>query len=266
MTQTPAPGWTALVLAGERPDDDPVGRPFGPGPKALVTVGGRAMVTWVTGVLLSTPGVERVVVLAQDTDALAGALPPGCEVALSGSGIAESVAAVAGTAAAPWPVLVTTADHPLLTSATVQQFLARADGAAVAVGFVARRTVLARHPTTRRTWLRMADGGWTGANLFAVGGPDARPALDHWAGVERDRKRAWRLLLTFGPTLATLALARRLTLAEALRRAGQRLGLTARAVPLDYPDAAIDVDRPADRRLAELILWAREELFHVKHP
>lgn len=259
MTDTPSPGWTAIVLAGERPADDPVGRPLGPGPKALVEVGGRPMVTRVAETLLAVPGVSRVVVLAQDTEALFRALPAGCEVAESGAGIAASVKAVAGTEIAPWPVLVTTADHPLLRSATGARFLGAAEGADVAVGFVSRFAVLARHPTTRRTWLRMADGGWTGANLFALTGPAARPALDHWAAVERDRKRAWWLLLTFGPALAALALARRLTLAEGVERAGLRLGVVARAVPLGDPDAAIDVDRPADLRLAELILWARGE-------
>ncbi len=257
---TPAHRWTAIVLAGERPGDDPVGRPFGPGPKALVAVGGRPMVARVVDTLLACPRVARVVVLAQDVARLAPALPPtGVTLRESGAGIAASVRTVAGGGDAPWPVLVTTADHPLLTPATVAEFLAGVGGAEVAVGLVARATVLARHPTTRRTWLPMADGGWTGANLFALTGPAARPALDHWAGVERDRKRAWRLALTFGPGLAARVLARRLALGEAVAAAGGRLGVRAVAVPLSDPDAAIDVDRPADRRLAELILWARDD-------
>lgn len=252
--------WTALVLAGERPGDDPVGRPFGSGPKALVEVGGRPMVARVVDALRATPEVRSVVVLAQDTLVLADALPiEGVRLATSGAGIARSVSRIAGSAEAPWPVLVTTADHPLLTPATIAEFLAEVGDADVAVGFVSRTRVLARYPTTRRTWLRMRDDGWTGANLFALTGPRAMAALDHWAGVERDRKRAWRLIATFGPGLAVRALARTLTLLEALERAGTRLGVRARAVALTNPDAAIDVDRPADRRLAELILWARDE-------
>ena len=257
---TPPSDWTAIVLAGERPGGDPVGRPFGPGPKALVTVGGQPMVARVVETLLATPQVRSIVVLAQETGALSDALPAeGVRLVTSGAGIAASVARIAGSADAPWPVLVTTADHPLLTPATVAEFLSGVGDADVAVGFVSRTRVLARHPTTRRTWLRMRDDGWTGANLFALTGPRAGPALHHWAGVERDRKRAWRLIATFGPWLAARALGRTLTLSEALARAGERLGLTARAVALSDPDAAIDVDRPADRRLAELILWARGE-------
>lgn len=252
-------GWTAIVLAGERPGNDPMGRPFGPGPKALVEVGGRPMVSRVCETLLACSAIARVVVLAQDEAALASAFPDGCVVRPSGMGIASSVAAVAGGNDAPWPVLVTTADHPLLTPATVAEFLDGVGGADVAVGFVDRSRVLARHPTTRRTWLRMSDGGWTGANLFALTGPAARPALGHWAAVERDRKRAAALIASFGLWLAVSTLTRRLTLAQAIGRAGERLGLRAAAVALSDPDMAVDVDRPADRRLAELILWARED-------
>lgn len=252
--------WTALVLAGERPVDDAVGRPLGPGPKALVSVGGRSMVARVVETLCATPRVGSVVVLAQDTGALADALPSGrVRLATSGTGIARSVADVAGSEQAPWPVLVTTADHPLLTPATVTEFLDGVGDSDVAVGFVSRSRVIARYPTTRRTWLPMRDDGWTGANLFALTGPRAQPALDHWTGVERDRKRAWRLIATFGPWLALRVLARTMPLSTALERAGARLGLVARAVALSDPDAAIDVDRPADRRLAELILVGRGE-------
>ena len=255
---TDDPRWTAIVLAGERPADDAVGRPFGPGPKALLPVGGQPMAARVVDSLRACPAIARVVVLAQDTAPLAAALAGrGVTLVESGVGIAGSVRAVAGGSAAPWPVLVTTADHPLLTPATVAEFLAGAGRADVAVGLVARATVLRRFPTTRRTWLPMRDGGWTGANLFALRSPAARPALDHWAGVERDRKRAWRLALTFGPRLAAAVLARRLDLADAVATAGERLGLRAVAVPLSDPDAAVDVDRPGDRRLAELVLWAR---------
>lgn len=250
--------WTALVLAGERPGDDPVGRPFGTSPKPLITVAGRPMVARVVDTLLRSPEVARVVVLAHDVAVIAAVLPAGVRVLTSGPGIAASVRGVAGSADAPWPVLVTTADHPLLTPASVAEFVAGGGEADLAVGFASRARVLARHPTTRRTWLRMRDGGWTGANLFALTGPGATPALDHWEGVERDRKRAWRLIATFGPALAVRALARRLTLAEALATAGRRLGVRAVAVPLSDPDIAIDVDRPADLRLAELALWARE--------
>ena len=259
MTDSSSAGWTALVLAGERPSGDPVGRPFGSGPKALVELGGQPMVARVVKTLLACPRIARVAVLSQAGLGVDAALPAGVSWVESGAGIAASVAAAAGGPDAPWPVLVTTADHPLLTPATVAEFLAGAVGAQVGIGIVSRGTVLSRLPVTRRTWLRFRDGGWTGANLFALSGPAARPALDAWALVERDRKSAARLVTRFGPALALAALTRTIPIGEAVARAGERMGLVARAVALSDAGAAIDVDRPEDRRLAELILWARED-------
>ena len=258
------PMWTALLLAGQRPGVDALAAAFGEERKALVRVGGEPMLSRVARTLLDCPEVARVVVLAQDAGALFAA--PGCEWlaseprvtgAASGGGIATSVAAVAGTAAAPWPVLVTTADHPLLTPAMVAAFVAGAGAADVAFGVVERRVVLAAHPDNRRTWLKFRGGAWSGANLFALRGAAAAPALALWSGVEKDRKSGWRLIWQLGPGLLAGAALRLLSLEAAVARLGHRLGLVARAVPLTFAEAAIDVDKPSDHALAEAILKAR---------
>lgn len=255
--------WTAILLAGQRPGTDPLATHFGVEWKACVPVAGETMLSRVARTLLAVPAVARVVVLAQNPPALlAGdaawlAREPRVAVAFSRGGIAASIADVAGSAAAPWPVLVTTADHPLLTPAIVEEFLAGVGAADVAVGVVERRTLLAAYPDNRRTWLRFADGAWTGANLFALTGPAAQPALATWSAVERDRKKAFKLVLHFGPLLALRALTRTVTLAAAMARAGQRLGLVAKPVALSAAEAGIDVDKPADHALAQRILLDR---------
>lgn len=252
--------WTAILLAGQRPGTDPLASAFGQTWKALVPVAGEAMLSRVARTLLAAPLIARVVILAQEPAALlvgdCAWLADEARVSTSRStaGIAASVAQVAGTAAAPWPVLVTTADHPLLTVAMVEALIAGAGDADVAVGVVARRVLLAAYPGNRRTWLRFADGGWTGANLFALSGEPARHALLAWSEVERDRKKALRLIWHFGPWLALRALTRTITLGGAMRTAGRRLGFDARPVALPYAEAGIDVDKPSDHALAEEIL------------
>ncbi len=256
--------WTALLLAGQRPGPDALAQAFGVELKALIEVDGAPMLARVAATLLACPEIARVVVLAQDPAALTGtartawlAGEPRVTFTASGTGIAASVAAVAGSAVAPWPVLVTTADHPLLTPAMVAVFLAGAGMADVAFGVVERRVVLTAHPDNRRTWLRFRGGAWSGANLFALQGDKARAALDLWAGVERDRKSGWRLIGQLGPGLLVGAALRLLSLDAAVARLGRRLGLTARAVALPFAEAAIDVDKVADHALATAILRAR---------
>jgi GTP:adenosylcobinamide-phosphate guanylyltransferase len=251
--------WTAIVLAGQRPGPDRLAAAFGERWKALVRVGGEPMVTRVIRTLSGTPGIARIIVLGQEPEALQSAVDAGGAAALiaSKSGISESILAVAGTSAAPWPVLVTTADHPLLTPDFVSAFLADSGGADLAVGMVEKQVMLAAYPDNKRTWLKFRDGHWSGANLFALNGPAARGALRLWAEAEKDRKKAWKLFLHFGPWLAFRALTRTIGLNHALVLAGRRLQLTAKIVPLADAEAAIDVDKVSDHAQAEAILAIR---------
>jgi GTP:adenosylcobinamide-phosphate guanylyltransferase len=251
--------WTAIVLAGQRPGRDALASHFGETYKALVNVGGEAMVTRVVRTLSRVPGIGRIVVLAQDPVALQAAVVAGGDAAIlaSSSGISESIRRIAGTSDAPWPVLITTADHPLLTPEMVSAFVADSGGCDLAIAMVERSVMRAAYPDNQRTWLRFGDGSWSGANLFALNSAATAAALDLWAQAEKDRKKAWRLFLHFGPWLALRALTRTIGLGEALRQAGKRLGLTARLVPMADADAAIDVDKVSDHAQAEQILAAR---------
>ncbi len=255
--------WTAVLLAGQRPGVDPLAEAFGERWKAKVRVGGESMLSRVARTLLAAPSIGRILVLAQEPEALFTgdcawlADEPRISTAASAAGIATSIAVVAGSVAAPWPVLVATADHPLLTAAMVEEVIAGVGPADVAVGVVGRRALLAAYPDNRRTWLRFRGEAWTGCNLFALRTPAAAHALAAWSGVERDRKKALKLVWHFGPALALRALTRTVTLAGAMQTAGKRLGFAARPVALSQPEAGIDVDKPSDHALAERILAAR---------
>lgn len=258
--------WTAIILAGQRPGENDFGAAHGVAAKALIPVGGIPMLGRVTRTLLTTPAIGRIVVLAQAPEALLTgtlewmAAEPRIVCARSHGGISTSILGVAGEANAPWPVLVVTADHALLTPAIVAQFIARSGGADAAVGVVERRVIELAYPETRRTWLRFRGGAYSGANLFALSNARARQALAIWAEVERDRKNAAKLLTRFGPWLAIRALTRTITLDAALAEVGHRAGLSVKAVRLDAAEAAIDVDKQADLDLAEQILAGRRAI------
>jgi CTP:molybdopterin cytidylyltransferase MocA len=256
-------GWTAILLAGQRPGIDPLAQAFGQQWKALIRVDGEAMLSRVARTLLASPSIARILVVAQQPEALLVddcawlADEPRIATAVSVSGIAVSVAALAGTVQAPWPVLVTTADHPLLTPDMVEAVIAGLGDADIGVGVVSSRTLLAAYPDNRRTWLKFSGGHWTGANLFALASEKARRPLLAWSEVERDRKKALKLIWHFGPWLAVRAATRTITLAAALAKAGARLGAAVKPVDLPFAEAGIDVDKPSDHELAEQILRAR---------
>ena len=255
--------WTAIVMAGERAGGDPLARHFGVAAKALVPVAGEAMIGRVVRTLLAAPSVGRVVILAQSPRRLAEgaqawiAADPRVALRESAAGLADGIDAVAGGEDAPFPILVTTADHPLLTVTMVEHFLHAAAGADVAFGAVERRVMAAAYPDNRRTWQRFRGGAYTGANLFALTGERSRGALDLYRRVEADRKRPLKLLRHFGLGLALRVATRTILLQDALDRVGRRTGLSIRLIEMPQAEAGIDVDKPSDHEEVEAILGRR---------
>ena len=250
--------WTAIVLAGSRPGVDPLASHFGKKRKAMVKVAGRPMLAHVVDTLKDSPSIGRIVVLTRRVTKTAAKLPEEAQVVKTGNGISASIIAAIEAEDAAFPILVTTADHVLLTGAMVEEFLAKAKGD-LSVAMVERSIYDRRFRGQKRTWLKLADGAWSGANLFALANPKVLPALRLWQKAEQDRKKARALFRHFGPVLALRALTRTIGLGEALQKAGRRLGLEAHLVAMSDPVAAIDVDKPADHRLAERIFAEREK-------
>lgn len=252
-------GWTALILAGQRPGVDPLAAAFGETFKALVPVGGRPMVARVVETVLNMSSVSKVVILCQEPEIIRAVLPdhPKLSYVESQSGISQSILSVAGTEAAPWPLFVTTADHPLLTPEMITHFLEASDDTDVAVGMVERATILAAYPDNKRTWIKLRGGAWSGANLFALSNEAARKALTLWVSAEKDRKQLFKLFWHFGPLIALRAITRTISLQDGIAALGRRLGLSARAVPLPFAEAAIDVDKLSDHEQVEKILATR---------
>jgi GTP:adenosylcobinamide-phosphate guanylyltransferase len=259
-------GIHAILLAGSRPERDRLAEAFGVPVKALVPIMGEPAVSRVARTLVDHPRIARLTILAQDprqlfsypgAEWLAGA--PAIHFEQAGSSVSETLAAALERHPADYPFLVTTADHALLDGRMIDLFLDGAAGADVAVALVERATLLASYPTSRRTWLKFRGGAYSGANLFLFGSPRALKALAVWRRIEAQRKRARAVVGAFGPLILAGIALRILSLHQALRWAGSRLGVTARAVELPIAEACIDVDTPSDHALVEKILAGGEQ-------
>jgi GTP:adenosylcobinamide-phosphate guanylyltransferase len=251
--------WSALLLAGSRPGRDAFAQSHGTDLKALIPVGGVAMVARPVAALLASPEVARVRVLAQQAERIAAVLPNDHRLSVepSGATIAATLDAILADPATIFPLLVTTADHALLSPAMIADFCGQAEGADLAIGLVEQSALMRRLPSSRRTWLRFRGGAYSGANLFAFGSRDAAKAVALWRSVEQDRKKGWRMIAALGPAVLLGAVLRMRTLRQTLDSLSRRLQLTIRAVELNDPLAAVDVDKPADHALVTAILEGR---------
>ncbi|WP_162888166.1 NTP transferase domain-containing protein [Sphingomonas mesophila] len=250
--------FTALLLAGERPGGDPFAKSQGVAAKALIAIGGAPMIVHPLAALTGSRRIEQVLVLTQRPERIAPVLEANPKWALlpSKGTIAETLLALGEGGDVQWPMLVTTADHALLTTAMVDQFASQAEGADLALAVVTRSAFRSRFPDNRRTWIGFRGGRYTGANLFALGSPKALAAVRLWRGIEQDRKKGWRLLLALGwPGL--LGLLRLRTLDQTLAAVARKFGMTATVVRMNDPRAAIDVDKAADLALAERLMARR---------
>ncbi|WP_296598556.1 nucleotidyltransferase family protein [Phenylobacterium sp.] len=245
-------GFSALVLAGSRGGEDPVAAYGGAAHKALIRLGGETLLARVVGALRAAGG-GRVAVISSHAEVRAEAMRLGAEVLDEAAG--PSLSVKAGAEALGTPLVVTTADHALLQPEWVTRFLADTpEGADVTVLVAARATVEAAAPETKRTWLKLADGDWSGCNLFYLANDRALSVIDLWRRVEAERKRPWKMAQILGPAMLLRYLLRRLSLADAARRLGVLAGVRAAIVPTPYGLASVDVDKPADLDLVRSLV------------
>jgi GTP:adenosylcobinamide-phosphate guanylyltransferase len=250
-----AHGLTALVLAGTRPGGDPLAQAAGVSHKALIPVGGTAMLQRVLLALAAVPAVSRIVVVIDRPEVLSAL--PGCSkpvtVLPAAAGPSASVAHAITMEGAP--LLVTTADHALLQPQWIEEFLAadnhRDD---VLIALARRESVEAAVPGSVRTWLRFADGHYSGCNLFLLRTPASRGVVALWQQLEADRKRPLAMLRRLGFSYALRYRFGWLRLEQALARLGHLSG--ARVTPVILGDglAAVDVDKTADLELVRALV------------
>lgn len=236
-----------LILAAERPEGDALAQAEGVTGKAWIRIAGKPMLQYVTEAL--APFGPHYV------SAMAGPLPGVTWVSPAHSPCSSVLRAMETLS---YPVLLTTADHPLLTTALVQQFL---DAAAqqpgdLCVGLVRLELVQARYPGNRRTKLRFSDGSYSGANLFLLRNERCAELLHFWQRIEAQRKSPWRMVRVLGLGSIWRYALGRLSLADVIAVIARRTHVQVSPVLLDDAHAAVDVDRPGDLALVRQILEA----------
>lgn len=257
---------TALILAGSRGAADPVAEMAHVPYKPLAPLQGRPMLAYVLDALGGSSCIQELY-LALEPAAMSSAL---MEIAASfwpgkvaftplGSSPALSVERALETMPDPFPLLITTGDHPLLTPAMLDHFITRGGKtkADLLVGVAPAEIILAQYPGAVRTLHRFRNGHYSGCNLFLLKTPPAARAIAYWARMETYRKKPMRLLWEIGPLTLLRFLLFRPTLEGAAALLSRRIGVDIAFIEMPFAEAAIDVDKPEDYRLADTILARR---------
>jgi CTP:molybdopterin cytidylyltransferase MocA len=244
---------SAIVLAGERGPGDSVAQAAGVACKALAQVGNLAMLERVLGTLARTERIDQCLVVGNPgfENALAPVLARFDGLARWHAGDASPARSAASAAAeirADSAILLTTADHPLLSGNMVEELLEapHAPDTDVTAALVRYDDVMARYPNARCTALRFADARYCGTNLFLFHTPRGRRLLTEWQRVEQARKTPWRVVSLLGPVAVLSYLSGRLSLARALQLLSKRMDMKLGSTLLSDVHAALDVDTVGD--------------------
>lgn len=258
----PTNAFTAVILAADRSKDDPL--------LTAADVASKSMVP-----INNVPMVLRVLIALEQSDTIGARLLCGpsksvihqsdeLQAYIANNDIAwiqndttPSLSAVKAFQTIPetTPVLLTTADHAMLSSRIIDYFCHKAVklGVDVVAGLAARNLVTAAYPETKRTALKLRDDAFCSCNLFAFLTPRARNAAQFWRQVENQRKNPLRVIRLLGLYSVVKYILGRLTLNAGIKRLSHQMGLKAGVVVLPFPEAAIDVDTVADWKLVEKV-------------
>lgn len=254
--------FTAIVLAADRENGNPVAKAAGVSCKSLAPINGTPMIFRVLEALSSSSKVAKKIlcgpprtIIDQEPE-LSDYIASG-KAAWIANQATPSLSAYEAMKSLPQEsaILLTTSDHALLTPQIVDYFCheAQRSGCDVVVALARRETVMAAFPETSRTAYRFKEGAYCSCNLFAFLTPQARTVPSFWRRVEQQRKNPLRVISILGWSTVLRYLLRSLTLSEALDRISLRLGCRAGVVVMPYPEAAVDVDSADDLRLVQQI-------------
>ena len=255
----------ALILAGSRGPDDPMAKAAGVSHKALLPVAGIPMLLRVVEAVRATHGIDRIHICIEEPGVVLQV--PRLE-ALQRAGVLEIVPAAESPAASvaaalrridlAQPLLVTTADHPLLTPVILQRFLdAAPKDCDLAVALAPADVVAAAYPGAIRTFYRLGGRRFSGCNLFLVRSPKVARVAEFWRRLEVFRKRPLRLIWEIGPVALIKVLLGLMNADQAFAYLSRKVGAVIRHVELPIAEAAVDVDKPADLELVEQIFAGR---------
>ena len=256
--------FVALVLAADSTTSDPVANQSGMACKAFAPICGIPMIIRVLDALEASGMIRSIILCGPPESTLPGC--PELEKRIGSEYVtwlpnldSPSRSANRGLELIDKdiPVLLTTADHALLTPEIVQYFLhesSKADSDAT-VGLVKHEDVIAAFPGTKRTVIRLRDGGFCGCNLYTFLNYHGRDLVSFWRRAEELRKHPWRLVgEILGPMAILLYLLRISTLNQALNAVSAKAGVRSQAVIIPYAQAGVDVDKAEDIVLVESVL------------
>lgn len=240
----------AVVLAGGK-SDQTLSKisPY----KACLTINGEVMVLPIVRALLEAPSTERVFVLGKIDILKQIDFPCGITIADGGETILDALRRATKLVRSDRPFLLASCDIPLLTAGGGEYIwqLGAREKADLLYPIVREERMAKAYPHNRKTYVRLADGSFTGGNILYAEGTATEEIFKMASRLFASRKRPWRLASIFGWRFLLSFLLRRLTVQEVTCHITTVWKRRCVGMIVPYPEIAMDVDRSSDLELVK---------------
>lgn len=252
---------TAVILTGSRDSHGPLTQGMGIQSKAMLPVFGKPMVSYVLDALAATKYSPNIYVSTADPDvvSLNGPVPFTC-LPSEDQAVRSLLGAMNRLPDAEW-VLFVSGDHPLLTAEMIEHFVDEtlARDLTFSVAAVRRSVVNESYPQSRRTYFPVKGDAYSGGNLFLVNRQKFHGQATFMETIDRNRKKPWKNLAMLNPFVALWILLRQMDIHGVARYASKVFGCETGVVDMPFAECCMDVDKPSDKEIAEMILRRRQE-------
>jgi GTP:adenosylcobinamide-phosphate guanylyltransferase len=232
----------AVVLAGAPAEPDMAAR-YAVEYRADIPIAGRTMLRRVVDALVASPSVEGIYVIGR-TD------PGGVSMIEPRESLIENLIAGVGAVSSDSHVLVVTSDIPMVTDAAITGFIGQCGDMSADLYYpiIPKDVNDRRFPGMHRTYVRLAEGTFTGGNAFLLSRRFVTENADVLRETVRVRKQPMKMARIIGiGVLIRAVIAQKvwpgaIGLRQLERAVGRILKCTVKALPVPYPELGADVD------------------------
>ncbi|MUH05188.1 nucleotidyltransferase family protein [Commensalibacter melissae] len=248
----------ALILAGSRQGkQDPLALHAHVSHKAIIPVLGKPMIEYVTETLAKIESINEIAVSIEKFEVVRDILPNFIKYLPTCPGPSASI--IQAIQALGTPLLITTADNPLLQPEWVEYFIQEAEASQcdLAVGIALKEQIEKDVPNTKRTYIKLADGSFSGCNIFMFRTPRSIQVTKLWQKLESYRKSPVKMGLLLGYSIILRYILHRLTRKALKKRIFKLTKVKIDFVIIPWGQAAVDVDKPDDLHLVNNLMSDR---------
>ena len=245
----------ALILGGA-PNKGPLRKISCAEYEAGINIAGRPMIDYVISTLSKVPVISRIVVVCDESVLSEESKNQVNSIVKPGRTLFESLDNGIRATETREPLLVLTADIPLISKEALEDFLQQCQSqkADVYYSFVPKEVNENKYPGVRRTYVKLREGVFTGGNIVLLS-----PEIigEHTQVLNKAislRKKTLKLCLMLGWKYLFYLVTGRLTIRQIEEQVARILKIKAVGVISTFPEVGIDVDKPGDFYLVSRVL------------